>query len=268
MEKVGAPGRSKGSSRGIERTTVVMASDVTGAEWRFRPRLWPTLAALAGVLALLALGYWQLERRAWKEGLIAQRTARLSEPLATLPATADDWRVWDLRPVRTEGRFRHDLEQLYGVEKLHERLGHHVLTPLIRPAGAAVLVDRGWVPADRVHPATRRAGQTEGEVVVTGIARHRADDRPGLFTPANEPANARWYGYDMDAMQAALGLELLPIVVEADDRPNPGGLPEGGQTRVALPNDHLSYAITWFGLAAGLAVIYVLFSLRAQERSP
>jgi surfeit locus 1 family protein len=119
-----------------------------------------------------------------------------------------------------------------------------------------------------VHPATRREGQIEGDVEIKGIARFRADDRPGWFTPANEPENSRWYGYDMNAMEAALGLELLPVVVESDDRPNPGGLPVGGQTRWSLPNDHLGYALTWFGLAAGLAVIYLLFSLRARETPP
>ncbi|MGH6917099.1 MAG: SURF1 family cytochrome oxidase biogenesis protein, partial [Geminicoccaceae bacterium] len=57
-------------------------------------------------------------------------------------------------------------------------------------------------------------------------------------------------------------LALLPVVVEADDRPNPGGLPIGGLTRIALTNNHLQYAITWYGLALTLLAVYLAFSLR------
>jgi surfeit locus 1 family protein len=55
---------------------------------------------------------------------------------------------------------------------------------------------------------------------------------------------------------------LVPVFLEAGAAPNPDGLPIGGQTRVNLPNDHLQYAITWFALAVGLAVIYVVYHLR------
>lgn len=235
----------------------------------FRFRLGPTLATLAGLAVLLALGTWQLERLEWKRGLIAARTAQLAAPPEALPlglpATADAWRAWDFRKVETRGRFRHDQEQLFGASTYQGRLGHHVLTPLLRPDGSAVLIDRGWVPADRTHPATRREGQIADEVAITGIARYRGDDRPGWFTPDNRPAEAMWYWYDLGALEAALGRELLPIVVEADATPNPGGLPVGGQTRTELVNNHLQYAITWYGLAAGLLAVYIAFSLKRGE---
>jgi surfeit locus 1 family protein len=159
--------------------------------------------------------------------------------------------------VVVHGEFRHDLEQLFGVAAIGGRLGHHVLTPLVRPGGAAVLVDRGWVPADLAHPAARRAGQIAGPVQAAGIARYRGDDRPGWFPPDNR--QGLWYRYDLPALEAALGIELLPAVVEADATRNPGGLPLGGQIRTELPNNHLQYAITWYGLAAGLSVVWVSF---------
>jgi surfeit locus 1 family protein len=126
-------------------------------------------------------------------------------------------------------------------------------------------VDRGWVPADKAHPAARRSGQIEGRVEVSGIARYRADDAPGWFTPENRPDQGLWFGYDLPAVEEALGLKLLPVVIEADATPNPGGLPLGGQTRTELPNRHLQYVITWYGLALALLAIYVAFSL---EREP
>jgi surfeit locus 1 family protein len=227
----------------------------------FRPRLWPSLAALAALIVLVSLGTWQVERLRWKEALIAERTAQLAAPAALLPAQAD-WPAWNFRRVEALGTFRHDLEQLFGASTHDGQLGHHVLTPLLRADGSALLVDRGWVPADQAHPAARRDGQVEGPITITGIARYRGDDTANWFTPANQPEQAMWFSYDLPALEQALDLALLPVVVEADDRPNPGGLPIGGLTRIALTNNHLQYAITWYGLALTLVAVYVSFSLR------
>ena len=236
-----------------------MTADVDTLQ--FRPRLGPSLAALAALLVLVSLGTWQVERLRWKEALIAERDAQLAAPGALLPARAD-WPAWDFRRVEVRGAFRHDLEQLFGASGHGGQVGHHVLTPLLRADGSALLVDRGWVPADRYHPATRREGQLEGPVTITGIARYRGEHTANWFTPANQPEQGMWFSYDLPALEEALGLTLLPVVVEADDRPNPGGLPIGGMTRTALTNNHLQYAITWYGLALTLVAVYVTFSLQ------
>jgi surfeit locus 1 family protein len=242
-----------------------MIASASAGALRFRPRLWPTLATLAALAVLLGLGTWQVQRLHWKEGLIAERAAQLAVPPAPLPADAEDWRAFDFRRVSVTGAFRHDLEQLFGAYAVDGQFGQHVLTPLVRQDGLAVLVDRGWVPADKAHPATRRAGELQGEVAVTGIARYRADARPGWFTPDNQPGQRIWYWYDLPALEATVGMKLAPVVVEADATPNPGGLPIGGQTVIALPNNHLQYAITWYGLAVVLVAVYVAFSLQRPE---
>jgi surfeit locus 1 family protein len=236
-----------------------MAADA--AERRFAPGLWPTALTLFGVAILIALGTWQLERLQWKRALIAERQAQLAAPREPLPTTAKEWRSWEFRPVTVHGEFRPDLEQRFGVAAIEGRVGHHLLTPLVRPDGAAVLVDRGWVPANRAYPAARREGQAAGPAVIAGIARYRGADRPGWFTPDNQPAQGLWYWYDLPALERALGLELLPVVIEADATPNPGGLPIGGQVPPELPNNHLQYAITWYGLAAGLLGVWIGFGL-------
>ena len=234
----------------------------------FRPRFWPTLTTIAGIAVLLALGTWQVGRLQWKEALIAERDARLAAPPKPLPTQADDWRDWNFRQVTVEGAFRHDLEQLFGVRAVQNRAGHHVLTPLVRADGVALLIDRGWVPTEQAHPAARRDGQIEGAVRVNGLARYRGDDRAGWFTPDNEPEERLWYRYDLPALRAATGLDLLPIVVEADATPNPGGLPLGGRPPAVLVNNHLQYAITWYGLAVGLLAVYIAFSLRRESGTP
>ena len=80
----------------------------------FRPRLWPTVAMLAALALLLALGTWQMQRLHWKEALIAEREAQLTASPELLPARAEDWQAWEFRRVRAAGEFRHDLEQLFG----------------------------------------------------------------------------------------------------------------------------------------------------------
>ncbi len=222
-------------------------------------RLLPLIFVVVATAILLGLGTWQMQRLDWKNDLIAQREAGLAAPSVDLPETLDDGREFDFRTVTLSGTFRHDLEQLFGARARNNMLGYHVLTPLFRPDGQAVLIDRGWVPDDQAHPDLRNEGQPSGLISLSGIARYRLDDRPGWFTPDNDPANGHWYHYDLGAMEKALGIDLAPLVIEADAAPNPGGLPIGGRTQITLANNHLQYAMTWYGLAATLIGVYIVF---------
>jgi len=226
------------------------------------------ITVLAALLVLLSLGTWQMQRLAWKEGLIAEREAGLSLPPSPLPSRFDNneaAEAFSFRNVTVKGSFRHDLEQLYSTRAIGGVFGHHLLTPMVTGDGPAILIDRGWVPADKTHPASRPQGQLEGEVGISGIARFRAADRPGLFTPENDPDGGHWYTYDLAAMEDVLGISLSPLVIEADDTANPGGLPIGGRTQIQLANNHLQYAITWYGLAVALIGVYIVF--RRQRKT-
>lgn len=195
------------------------------------------------------MGGWQIERRAWKLDLIARVDARIHAPAAPPPARADWARVNArddaYRHVRATGSFLHDRETL--VQAVTERgAGFWVLTPLSTDQGT-VLVNRGFVPPERRDPASRRAGQ--GPVTVTGLL--RMSEPGGAFLRSNDPAAGRWYSRDVAAIARARGLgEVAPFFIDADATPNPGGYPVGGLTVVAFPNNHLVYALTWFGLAA------------------
>lgn len=236
----------------------------------WRGLLGPTVAALVGFLLLLGLGTWQLQRRVWKEGLIAQREAAMAAPAVPLPAVIADPAALEYRHVWVEGTFRHDHE-LYVTSRFYrDKPGYQVVTPLIMADGRAVLVNRGFVPLSARDPATRQAGEVAGPVRIEGVV--RLSGKPGWFTPANEPAADLWFNPDVAQMAVAAGLDpakTSPVFVEAGPAPNPGGLPIGGQTSIDLPNDHLQYAITWYSLATALAVIYGLFCHRhlTGERS-
>ncbi|MSP83929.1 MAG: SURF1 family protein [Alphaproteobacteria bacterium] len=220
--------------------------------------------ALIGVAALLGLGVWQVQRAAWKDALIAGRTARLVQPPVALPEDLADLDGWEFRRVWVVGRFDHAREMTVLKPAMDGRSGYHVVTPLRIDGGGAVLVDRGWVPLERRDAGSRAAGQVDGTVIVEGILR-RGDD-PGPFTPENDPALVAWYWLDPAAMAAAAGIVAPALIVEAGPDPMPGGLPEGGQTATAARNMHRGYALTWSALAVVLAVIYLGY--RRPQRRP
>jgi surfeit locus 1 family protein len=229
---------------------------VTATATTPRPILWPTLFTALGVAVMLALGTWQVQRLSWKNALIAHIEARMAAPPVPLPAVIADPADWDYRRVTVTGNFRHDRE-LDLAARVHDGIvGYQIVTPLERADGGAVLVNRGFVPADRRDPASRAAGQVGGTVTVEGIA--RVPVRRGWMQPDNEPAKNLWFWTDLPAMAQAAGVAggVAPVIVEAGAGANPGGLPIGGQTHLSLPNDHLQYAITWYALAVVLAVVY------------
>ena len=219
-----------------------------------------TLSALVGFAALIGLGTWQVERLHWKEGLIAQRTAAISAPPAALPRRLEAARPLEFHRVEAKGVFLHDREiPVHGIERRSGGAGYLVLTPLRLEDGAVVFVERGWVPADKRAAQTRARGNPPGEVSVEGLLRLAPAEKPGWFLPANDPGGGEWFWIELPALARAAGVpEALPFYVEAGPAPNPGGLPLGGQANTDLPNDHLQYAITWYALAAALAVIYLL----------
>jgi len=244
---------------------------VTDAE-AHRPRSTASLivlgvAALAVFLGLLALGVWQVERRAWKLDLIA----RVDQRVAAVPvAPPSDWDRVDAdrdeyRHVRISGRFLNDREAQV-VASTAKGAGYWVMTPLQAADGTVVLVNRGFVPTGNRDPATRAVGQVDGPVTVTGLL--RITEPKGGFLRSNEPAAERWYSRDVAAIAAARGLtDVAPYFIDADATPNPGGLPIGGLTVIAFPNSHLVYAVTWFGLAVLLAfgVGYAVRSERGRR---
>ena len=131
-----------------------------------------------------------------------------------------------------------------------------MVTPLAQADGTTVLVNRGFVPNERRDPESRATGQPQGPVTVTGLM--RMDEPGGTLLQANRPDENRWYSRDTRAIAAARGLaDVAPYFVDADAAPNPGGWPAGGLTRVALPNNHLMYAVTWYAMAIGLAAALV-----------
>jgi surfeit locus 1 family protein len=229
-----------------------------------------TIATLISLAVLIGLGVWQLQRLEWKEGVIARieaRTERKPVPLSRALELSNEFGDLSYLPVRAEGRFHHAREQYYYAISLDGDPGWHVITPLETVNGHVVLVDRGFVPDRLRDPETRPEGQVEEVVTVTGLI--RTPEEPGVLIPENDPKTNQWFSRDLAAMARSMfpgdTVQVASFFIEADDTEVSGGWPKGGQTRLELPNSHLQYAVTWFGLALCLVGVYAVYVWNAYR---
>jgi surfeit locus 1 family protein len=214
----------------------------TGTKPLSARRLW--LAAVLGAIAiaiLLSLGTWQMQRLYWKEDLLATIDRRMhAEPLTLAEAErlfAETSDV-DYVPITATGSFVHEGERHF-LATWKGQSGFYVYTPLKLGDGRFLL------------------------------ARNPLSEKPSSMVPDNDLTKNIFYWKDRDVMAASAGLPdgyvLLPFFLDADSSSNPGDWPAGGVTIVSLPNNHLQYAVTWYGLAAALAGV-MLFSFAGRRR--
>ena len=224
----------------------------------FRPLPAMTAACAIAFAVAMGLGVWQVERLHWKLGLIAQVQHNMSAAPISIDAAMALGPQAQYRRVAADGSFDNAKEAYAFATDATGAMVYHVLVPFTLGDGRVLMVDRGVVPKERLDPATRSGGQLQDVRHVVGV--WRTPDPTGAFTPAPDRAHRIWYARDVAGMAKADGVALAaPVVIEADATPNPGGWPKGGQTVVAFRNEHLQYAITWFGLAAVLAGVYVAY---------
>jgi surfeit locus 1 family protein len=230
----------------------------------------PSIVALVALAILLGLGFWQLERKAWKESLIATLTERLAGAPAALPRR-EAWAQLDsdsdeFRRVTFTAEFLQAQEALIysagsALRPDVSGVGYWVMTPARLPDGSTIMVNRGFVPEARKSTDTRREGQVAGPVEIIGVMRW--PEARGAFTPADNPGGNLWFARDPAAIAATKGVgPVAPFYIEQEAPSPPGGLPKVGTLRINLPNNHLSYAVTWFGLALVLCGVFLVWAFR------
>lgn len=219
-----------------------------------RRLLVPALGTLVMFAMLLALGTWQVHRLTWKRGILAEIAAAERAPAVPLPAAPTPF-----EKVAVRGRLRPDLAALYAAQ-VHQTetgpvLGGQLIVPLERSGAPPVLVDLGWVPAQRRAPLDLATG----EITVDGYV--RAAEYPGLFSATDDPKARRFYTLDPQAIGAALGLQrVAPFTLVALGTTPPRGWPQPAQHLPRPPNNHLQYAITWYGLAVVLLIEFGFYA--------
>jgi surfeit locus 1 family protein len=242
-----------------------MSSTLADAGRRFRPRLWPSLWTLFGLVVLVGLGTWQLQRLAWKEDLIRRAEAQLAETAMPIPLGPLDG--LDFRRLSARGTYLHEAAFAFGLTAFDGQPGARLVTPLRLEDGRVILVDRGWLPQSLLPPNTPPDLKPAGPVTVEGIGRWRGNIARGWMAPNDSPAQRRWFNWDIPSLEGALGLQLAPLELVLERSDGPAGLPRAERVEIDFPNNHLSYALTWYGLAGALLVIYILFSSSKPEAS-
>jgi|RhiMetdeSRZDD1v2_1073273.scaffolds.fasta_scaffold25389_8 surfeit locus 1 family protein len=248
-------------------------SGAASRRWRTGWAL-PTLFALAAFATFVGLGTWQLQRKAWKEALIDTLEQRLAASPVNVPGRAR-WPSLDpaedeFRRVKFSAAFLPGQEALvYGSgSALRSDVsgpGYWVFAPARLAGGDLVVVNRGFVPEGRQDQAARSAAQSIGTSEMVGVMRW--PEPRGTFTVKEDTARNLWFVRDQMAIAAAKGWgEVAPFYVELESPQPPGGLPRAGALKIDLRNTHLQYAITWYGLAAVVAVMFG-FWLRGRPRT-
>jgi surfeit locus 1 family protein len=225
----------------------------------WRRFLVPGLSTLLMLLVLIGLGTWQVYRLEWKEGILAQIAAAEAAP--PVPLTPGPLPA-PYQKVSATGHFRFDQAAQFGAEVRDTRAGPTMgfcqIVPLERDGAPPILVDRGWVPQKRETPLDDPAGV----VTVTGFVRPR--DEPHWFSPADDPAARVFYTLDPHAIGAAIGVAgLMPFTLVALGSLTADSYPAPAQHLPRPTNNHLSYIVTWYGLAVALTIIFVVWIQKA-----
>jgi surfeit locus 1 family protein len=234
-----------------------------------RRSIWPVLLfAAIGVTILVSLGVWQLQRLAWKEGLIAEIDARMGAQAITLSEAigAKAERVGnDYVKVRVKGKYL-EKPQILMLAGYSGGPAYRLIQPFHSDEGLVILVDRGLLPEGASPP------HDSGEVSFDALLRRRMPRMKRNYDPPNDPANGQWYGWDIIAMLRDVQLPPGATMVTRNSlqrlpSEKEGTPPIALAPKAELRNNHLGYAITWFGLAVVLVVMTVLFVLRQRQEA-
>ena len=236
-----------------------------------RSLAWQGVSAALTFALLLSLGFWQLRRLEWKEALIARIETRARAEPVVLPKRTE-WvglrdEDYDYRHVTAGGLF--DLAKSALVFSQApagasgQEPGFFVLTPLRLGQDGVMLVNRGFVAQSKAAGGAWR-NEPVGWVTITGWL--RPPQKRNAFTPADDPKKSQWYTADPVKIAGALGLaEAAPFVLQQEAKADGDGLFREAPDVADIANNHLSYAVTWFGLAAALAVICVFYAKSRME---
>lgn len=224
-----------------------------------------------GLTVLCALGYWQVQRLHWKEALIEQVNARVKlEPVPLLDVLKDDISRdnHEYTPVKVTGTFDYSKEAFFFTTDKKGASGWNIHSPLMLKDGRILIVNRGFIFFSEKENASRVQVPDE-QVELTGLIRVPSVEKPGSF-PDNNLDKREFYWRELPALYAALDVpqtQHVPIILDMDEMSDSAhaskeGWPTGSTTIISFTNNHLQYAVTWFGLALTLLGVggFFLFS--------
>lgn len=231
---------------------------------RFRPRLWPTLAAVLVLPVFIAAGQWQWNKAQIKNALQKQLDDRGAEPALVMPNTPVDGESLRYRKIIARGRYEAQRQILVDNRTHNEQPGYHVVTPLrLEGSDVRLLVNRGWVPALAEHRQLPQFDTPDGVVEVRGTA-----VVPGsrFFTLGTESAGSEWktvwQNLDLSGYRQAVGFAVQPVVIELDAQSPAGGFVRDWRRPDERIHTNLGYALQWWAFAATTVVLWLVLSHR------
>lgn len=211
-------------------------------------------------LIFLGLGIWQVQRLEWKRDLIARTEAAVTAAPVPAPGPGAADQISEYRRVSVNGRYLSSEDTLVRAVTAFGA-GYWVMTPFRTEQGWQLLVNRGFVAVDQISAYDPAA--TDQDRTLTGLM--RATQTDGAFLRSNDPGADRWFSRDVQAIADARGVgQVAPWFLDLDRMPDVAA-PIGGLTVVSFPNSHLTYALTWFAMAAGLGFVLVFIHRHKDE---
>ncbi|GIX93502.1 surfeit locus protein 1 [Caerostris darwini] len=223
-------------------------------------------ALLSIPITTFCLGTWQVKRRAWKLNLIEEiKNKRKAAPIE-LPENLDELASMEYQRVQVQGKFDHSKELYIGLRQLitendeggglfssRPQSGYLIITPFhVTDKNITILVNRGWVPKNKIDPDKRAEGQISEEINLVGTIR-LPEKRP-QFCPKSKPISGTFYFRDVPKMSELAG--TAPIFIDAETNSTVPDGPIGGQTRITFRNEHFSYIVTWYSLCAATSYMW------------
>lgn len=219
-------------------------------------------------ISAFALGTWQVQRLKWKTDLVEKLKTRTNFQPIELPENLEDLDTKEYYPIKVRGKFLYDKEFMAAYRSLikdgkpsdnyfsfgsQSQRGYHIITPFkLADRDLTILVNRGWIPKTMKNSSEIQKTNIQDEQEIVGILRLK--ERRPPFIPKNRPQQNMWYYRDVDEM-AEKG-NASPIYIEMVFNKNLNQYPIGGQTRIELRNEHLSYLLTWYCLSAATAFMW------------
>jgi len=224
----------------------------------------PTLVVLCMLPILIALGFWQLDRAEQKRAFFAQQKQGMAAlSLQLTAATPEDKDALRYKSVDASGHYDGDHQILIDNQVAGGKVGYFVLTPFILDAGnKAVLVNRGWIPANQDRKTLPAPALQQNPTQVSGRINHFPS--VGIKLAGADQPSAGWPAVvqvaDSAILSARLGYPVFPFMIELDKQAPEGYRREWHEISVMPPEKHVAYAVQWFGLALALVLLFLWFS--------
>jgi len=236
---------------------------MTISGWRFTPRLWSTVVAVVVIAVMVQLGNWQLSRAREKESQQEKLEALSRQPAVSLPSEPIKLEDFQYRKTEVHGTYL-SKDTVYLDNKIYRgAAGYHIITPLrIGTSSMYVLVNRGWVAAERDRSKLPNVPIPSGPVNVSGIA--TTATQKTLELSEEMVSGQGWENLDLERFRDMTGLQLQPVMILQQNDVNDGLVREWARPDLGI-GKNLGYAFQWFAMASAVLIIYLVLSVKRER---